>query len=150
MTRRRHSPFRPMTQIACLVALLTSLGMGLAEAATKAATQAATSSAAVQYQRDRAKCARLRDHDERANCLSEASTANASRQPASTTDDSGRYEGNALMRCDRLPEPDAGDCRARIKGRGTTSGSVAGGGIYRELVTIEAPPVAAPVVTPSK
>lgn len=30
---------------------------------------------------------------------------------------------------------DRNDCVARIQGQGTTSGSVAAGGIYRELVT---------------
>ena len=49
----------------------------------------------------------------------------------------GRYARNALKRCEPLSEPDRGDCVARMQGGGTTSGSVAGGGIYRELVTRE-------------
>ena len=50
--------------------------------------------------------------------------------------DPGRYARNALERCKALPEPDRNDCVLRMQGRGTTSGSVEGGGIYRELVTI--------------
>ena len=49
----------------------------------------------------------------------------------------GRFARNALKRCEPLPEPDRSGCVARIQGNGTTSGSVAGGGISRELVTRE-------------
>ena len=79
----------------------------------------------------------IREHDQRANCLSEASTANAARQPPQADTDPGRYARNAVERCKALRDPDRGDCIARIQGAGTTSGSVAAGGIYRELVTRE-------------
>lgn len=138
-----HHPFRASILLVGLAAIVASLGAGLTQAATK---PGAANSASAQYQRDRAQCARLRDHDERANCLSEASTAFASKQSTRTDDDPGRYERNALQRCDRLAEPDSSDCRARIKGQGTRSGSVSGGGIYRELVTVDV----APEATPSK
>lgn len=49
---------------------------------------------------------------------------------------------NAIKRCEPLPEPDRSDCVARIQGKGTTSGSVARGGIYRELITHE---IASPI-----
>lgn len=52
----------------------------------------------------------------------------------------------ALQRCAPLPEPDRRDCVARIQGQGTKTGSVAAGGIYRELVTREVGPV--PVAEP--
>ena len=51
---------------------------------------------------------------------------------------------NALLRCERLSGDDRQDCVARIKGHGTESGSVESGGIYRELVTLEAAPPKAP------
>lgn len=88
------------------------------------------------YQRERAHCMGFRDHGQRADCLSEASTAHVARLPPVKDLDPGRYERNALERCKALREPDRGDCVQRMQGRGTTSGSVAGGGIYRELVTI--------------
>ena len=46
-------------------------------------------------------------------------------------------QSNQLRRCEPLPAGDREDCVARMKGHGTTSGSVAAGGIYRELVTRE-------------
>jgi hypothetical protein len=52
---------------------------------------------------------------------------------------------NALKRCEPLREPDRQDCVLRTQGQGTTTGSVAAGGIYRELVTIE---VVEPVAKP--
>jgi len=84
---------------------------------------------------------------DRDDCLSDASTARAAREPATVDPDPGRYARNALKRCEPLPQPERGDCLARMQGRGTTTGSVAGGGIYRELVTPEpaAEPAAAPV-----
>ena len=51
---------------------------------------------------------------------------------------------NALRRCEPLRDPDRQDCVARIRGEGTTSGSVAEGGIYRELVTREVGAMPAP------
>ncbi len=108
-------------------------------------TLAATPSPAGAYQRDIARCMRIAIHGERANCLSEASTAHAATLPATVDTDPGRFARNALERCKPLSEPDRGDCVARIQGQGTTSGSVAGGGIYRELVTREpAPPTPRP------
>lgn len=99
-----------------------------------AATPAATESA--RYQRERALCMGFRDHGRRADCLSEASTAHQARLPPVADSDPGRYERNALERCKPLPEPDRHDCVQRMRGLGATSGSVAGGGIYRELVTV--------------
>lgn len=58
--------------------------------------------------------------------------------------DPGQYLRNALTRCERLSGDDRQDCVSRIGGKGTTSGSVEGGGIYRELVTREVGAVPAP------
>ena len=141
MSTRPLHPLRTSILLVGLAAIVASLGADLAQAATKSK---AASSPSAQYQRDRLVCSRIRDQDERNNCLSEASTAFASTQPTPANDDPGRYARNALLRCEALREPDAGDCRARIKGQGTTSGSVAAGGIYRELVTVEVGQVPAP------
>jgi hypothetical protein len=102
-------------------------------------------SADAQYQRDTALCRSGKYAGDRADCLSEASTARASREPVSVDPDPGRYARNAVKRCEPLTEPDRSDCIARMQGKGTTSGSVAGGGISRELVTRETtPPPAVP------
>lgn len=133
------------------LALTASLLLALAAsapvlAAGKSPASAAETSHAI-YKRDTALCMSPRYASVKADCLSEASTARASREPASVDPDPGRYMRNALMRCEPLPDPDRSDCVARIQGKGTTSGSVAGGGIYRELVTREVG--VAPEVPPS-
>ena len=110
-----------------------------------AASHAGSSASEARYQRDAAVCRTTRVND-KANCLSEASTARAAREPANVDLDPGRFARNALKRCEPLSEPDRSDCVSRIQGEGTTRGSVAGGGIYRELVTRE---VALPVAPPA-
>jgi len=55
-------------------------------------------------------------------------------------DDGSEFERNRLLRCDQQPAEDRAACIRRMNGEGFTSGSVKGGGIYRELTV----PVAAP------
>lgn len=103
----------------------------------------AQAQAQAQAHRGRAACTPVRG-DERANCLSEASTRRASTRPSHPDENPAQLARNALRRCEPLREPDRQDCVARIQGQGTTTGSVAGGGIYRELVTREPGSVPAP------
>jgi len=102
------------------------------------------------YLHQRALCASQRPADERDDCLSEASTAYAATQPSLPGDDAASLLRNKLIRCEPLRGADQRDCQARMRGEGTTSGTVASGGIYRELVTI-VPGVAAsaPVAPPA-
>ncbi len=118
-----------------LLALTAALAASPALAAGNKPSAAAASEA--QYQRDAAVCLSRGYKGARNECLSDASTARASREPVTIDPDPGRYARNALKRCEALTEPDRGDCVARMQGQGTTTGSVAGGGIYRELVTRE-------------
>jgi hypothetical protein len=97
---------------------------------------AAQTEAKAQPQRSRPACTPVRG-DARDNCLSEASTLYASTRPSHADENATQLARNALRRCEPLREPDRQDCVARIQGQGTTTGSVAGGGIYRELVTRE-------------
>jgi hypothetical protein len=90
-------------------------------------------------------CSRIRDQGDRDECLSEASTLYAGTQPSNPDENPGQLMRNALKRCEPLREPDRQDCVLRTQGQGTTTGSVAAGGIYRELVTIE---VVEPVAKP--
>jgi uncharacterized membrane protein len=70
------------------------------------------------------------------NCMSKAEyDITASRQNVLDADPA-QYMRNALVRCDSLKGDDQKDCLSRIRGGGTVSGSVEGGGLYRELVTI--------------
>ena len=88
------------------------------------------------YQRDRALCA-SRAQEDRPSCLKEAIAARAIAQRHHTDETPEQLMRNALRRCEALQGPDRQDCVSRVQGLGTASGSVAGGGIYRELVTRE-------------
>lgn len=122
--------------------------VGAALACTPALATGKTSLVEMQarYQRERAVCMSDRPIDDRAICLQEASTALAAAKRGSLDDDPATpYASNALRRCERLADEDRRDCLMRMRGRGTTSGSVTGGGIYRELVTREVTPPSAVV-----
>lgn len=121
------------------------LGALVASTAFAASTAARTDVKATP-QRGHSACTTVRG-DERDNCLSEASTRLASTRPSRADENPEQLARNALRRCEPLREPDRQDCVARIQGQGTTTGSVAAGGIYRELVTREVGPV--PVAEPS-
>jgi hypothetical protein len=96
----------------------------------------ASAEADVAYQRERATCLNLPSAEERATCLREAAAAQAQRRKGATPEDAAAFERNALQRCDALPGDDRKDCIARMRGEGSTSGSVSGGGILREKVTV--------------
>ena len=96
-------------------------------------------------QQDRAACLDSSSHQDRSSCLREAGAAKAesTHGPAEreTADDRAR---NALQRCNELPAEMRDLCERRVRGEGTASGSVAAGGVLRELVT----PVPAPAQRP--
>jgi hypothetical protein len=92
------------------------------------------------YQRERAACMNGESHQDRATCLKEAGAAlQEARHGNLVTMDARQYERNRLARCDAHPPEEREDCVRRMHGEGTTTGSVEGGGIYRELVTTVTP-----------
>jgi hypothetical protein len=92
------------------------------------------------YRNERERCERIESAADRATCLREAAAARAEARRgrlANGADDPIRYLENALRRCEPLPPEDRADCEYRVRGGGTTRGSVEEGGIYRETVTRE-------------
>lgn len=127
------------------VALLM-LCAGLASGAALAAP--AAPDARARYDQERAVCLSGQSNQDRATCLREAGAAYADAGNRGADVGAAQYQKNATRRCDGLPDADRHDCMARMQGQGTTSGSVAAGGISRELVTREVggvPVAAAPV-----
>lgn len=102
------------------------------------------------FEQERDVCNSGRSNQSRATCLREANAAYAEARAGKLDDGAAPYAMNATLRCDALQGDDHRDCLIRMHGGGTTSGSVAEGGIYRELVThtvgVKAP--AGPVATP--
>ena len=112
----------------------------LLSATAMAADRGSLSDAQVVYQRDRAACNNGQTSQDRATCLREAGAALQEARRGRLGDGQGPFEQNRLLRCDRQPPEDRQDCVRRMSGEGFTSGSVEGGGIYRELVTPVVPP----------
>lgn len=92
-------------------------------------------SANAQYQRERAACLSGQSHQERSVCLREAGAALQEALRGGLDTGSGSYEQNRAARCDPLPVDLREDCQRRMRGEGTTSGSVEQGGVLRELRT---------------
>jgi hypothetical protein len=128
---------------ACIAAGLF-LGAGAAMAAatdTNAEIQA-------RYERERAVCLSGKSNQDQATCLKEAGAARDVARRGLLEEGNPDYRHNKFDRCKALTGDEAKDCRLRMKGAGTVSGSASAGGIYRELTTIEpaapAPAASAP------
>jgi hypothetical protein len=115
---------------------LSLSAMAWACAPTLAQGAAANGDAATTYQRERAACLSIQSAEDRATCLREAAAAQAQRRKGVAPDDTAAFERNALQRCDALAGDDRVACVARMQGQGSMSGSVSGGGILREKVTV--------------
>jgi hypothetical protein len=103
-----------------------------------AADQGAANAARQNYQQERAACLKLAG-DERKTCLREAGAALQEARKG-TLATGGEFEQNAFIRCEvHKIALDRTLCERRMRGEGTVTGSVEGGGILRELtVTVPA------------
>jgi hypothetical protein len=115
-------------------AVLCAAGSILVASAAVAAGRVSQSEAQATYNSDRAACMRGDTGQDRATCMKEASAALAEAKRGNLNDGQVDYERNRLQRCEKQPVEDRADCVRRMNGEGTVSGSVQGGGIYRELV----------------
>ena len=118
----------------------TSIGLlFLAITSTSATAATVATGSLTAYERERAACLSGQSNQDRATCLREAGAARAEagRRGPTNPADEATLQANRIKRCAPLPEADRRDCESRMAGAGTTSGSAAEGGIYRELVTRE-------------
>lgn len=84
-------------------------------------------------------CRSGRTQQDRATCLKEARNAAADKKRG-RLQTRGTLEQNAMARCDAHKNgEDHAACRARMAGMGEVEGSVAGGGLIREVETVETP-----------
>lgn len=125
----------------CAGACLAALALRPAHAADDATTR---------YQQERAACMAGDTGQSQRDCLREAGAALAEARHGTLEARRGTpdYDANRLARCDALSGEDHQACVARMEGQGSTSGSVAGGGIYRELAVPEPAASAAPASAP--
>jgi hypothetical protein len=126
MKKNRHSSLRrSVFAIVCAV-----LGTGAAMAADNDST------AQARYQREMAVCDSGQSNQDVATCRIEARNALAAARQGALTDAPGQYKDNAQQRCGVLEGVELRACEARMRGEGSVEGSVAGGGLLRENVTV--------------
>ena len=126
--------FKP-NAVRLLAMALTTLSICIIALAAGSAMAADKSPGAnTRYTAERAVCMSGQSNQDRETCLKEAAAAQQEAKTARPGGAQPEYGQNALVRCDALPADERLACQRRIKGEGTTIGSVRDGGLMRELV----------------
>ena len=119
-------PIGSKTLALCVLGAL-ALGASAADAGRAADIHA-------RYLEERALCDG-KPAEDRKTCLREAGAARIEARRGTLLLEESNFERNRLARCAYHTQPDErGYCERRMRGEGTTTGSVEGGGILRELV----------------
>ncbi|MFC5496953.1 hypothetical protein ACFPOE_05355 [Caenimonas terrae] len=122
---------------------LLSFGVAALLAVTAATAQVATGTTGIDasgsYQSEVNACLTGKTQQDQATCLREARNAQADKKRGVLDNAGAQFEANATARCDVLKGEEAAACQARVMGYGNTSGSVAAGGVLREVETVVLP-----------
>lgn len=128
-------------------AALLAVGAATAQVAFAAGTSdaafpgAAMIDSSGNYQSEVQACMTGKTQQDQATCLKEARNARADKQRGVLENHaSGSLEANAMDRCDVFQGENKAACEARVLGYGNVEGSVAGGGLVREVETVVMPP----------
>lgn len=157
MTFSAHPFSAGAPHIGRLRALAFGVAMLVASVASaQSGTGSAQSSIEANYQRDRAACMASDSQHERTSCLREAGAvrAEAMRGAQRGGESQEMLTRNALERCKRQPPEQQAVCERMVRGEGSTTGSVEGGGMIRELTIMEPagsvnpPPAQPPMAVP--
>lgn len=129
-----HSHSRKSLVSFCIAALL---------AMTAATAQVATGTTGIDatgdYRSEVNACMTGKTQQDRETCLREARNAKADKQRGVLDNAGARFEANASARCEVLAGEEKAACQARMMGFGNTTGSIAGGGVLREVETVVMP-----------
>lgn len=99
------------------------------------------------FEADRQACLSGKSSQVLDSCTKEAKAALAERPDSTATVSPEQLKRNSMTRCEALTGEERTACVARMRGEGTISGSMPGGGVLRELVTPEW--VASPPLNPA-
>jgi hypothetical protein len=93
------------------------------------------------YRSEVKSCMEGRTQQDRDTCLREARNAQADKQHGKLDSQArGDLKANAMQRCEPFKAEERAACEARVMGYGNQSGSVAEGGVLREVETVVMPP----------
>lgn len=133
---------------------LASYGAIALLAMTAATAQVATGTTGIDasgiYQQEVKACMTGKTQQDQETCLKEARNAQADKKRGALDNSGAQFQSNAAARCDVLTGEEKAACQARVVGYGNTSGSVAGGGVIREVETVVLPQGSGPVVIEPK
>ena len=125
---------------------LLSFGVAALLAVTAATAQVATGTtgttgidASGSYQQEVNACMTGKTQQDQATCLREARNAQADKKRGVLDNAGAQFDANATARCAVLTGEDKAACQARVMGYGNTTGSVAEGGVLREVETVVMP-----------
>ena len=90
-------------------------------------------------QSEMAACNSGKTQQDRITCITEVQNANAAKRAGKLDNAGGQFDANAVQRCKVLSGEEKIACEARIAGYGNNQGSVAGGGVIRQVETVVAP-----------
>jgi hypothetical protein len=117
-----------------LLLLVTTGVLAFSSAALPAAEPGVATGARKAYMDERARCMSIADAEDRKTCLREAGAALDEAKRGRLGEGEAGFEQNKFARCAVHKNAEDRDfCERRMKGEGTTTGSVEGGGILREL-----------------
>ncbi len=135
-----HASQTTIGQFAFALALsAASTSAALAQAATKSDMGAEAYGDARQ---SRAWCKANTSGAQRADCLEYSYSNPGERSKSDLEASNTNFASNALSRCNVFKDTeDRIACDARVKGQGSNSGSVQGGGILKEVTTVTRPDV---------
>ena len=122
-----------------LAGIAAALVLLPAWAGAQAPAAQAASGADARYQKERAACLANTAQQERSACLKEAGAARdeARRSRLGNAEEARALRDNALQRCKSVRAEDRDGCERMARGEGTASGTAAGGGVLKELRTVE-------------
>lgn len=123
-------------------------------AATAATAQVASGTTGIDasgnYQQEVQACRSGKTQQDQPTCLKEARNAQADKKRGVLDNAGGNFAANAAARCEALQGEDRAACDARMMGYGSVTGSVAGGGLLREVETVVMPQAASSVTIEPK
>ncbi len=105
-------------------------------AAAQAGPSQASAEAQARYRADMAVCASGQSNQPVNVCRTEARNALAEARRGGLNDAPSEYARNAVLRCEEFLGDDRTACEARVRNPTRLEGSVEGGGVLRETVTV--------------
>lgn len=122
---------------------LVSFGVAALLAVTAATAQVTAGPTAIDatghYEKEVQACMSGQTQQDRETCLREARNAQAEKKRGALDNAGAQFDQNKVARCEPLAGEEKAACQARMMGYGNTTGSVAGGGVLREVETVVLP-----------